>query len=72
MFWLNEEKKIKDLKEFVENMTQEEGRDIDTEGAYDKPHNGCDRERISEKLQKLSGDILAWHGGGQNAKNEFL
>jgi hypothetical protein len=30
------------------------------------------RERISENLQKFPSDIMAWHGGGQSAKNECL
>jgi hypothetical protein len=29
-------------------------------------------ERVSEKLQKLPRDIMAWHGGGHSAKNECL
>jgi hypothetical protein len=41
-------------------------------GAYDKPHRGCDRERISKKLQNFPSDIMAWHRGGQSTKNEFL
>jgi hypothetical protein len=32
----------------------------------------CDRERIPEKLQEFPSDIMAWHGGGQSAKNECL
>jgi len=53
-------------------MTWAEGRDFDVEGEFEKPRRGCDRERISEKLQKFPSDIMAWHGGGQSAKNEFL
>jgi hypothetical protein len=31
-----------------------------------------ERERVFENLQKFPSDIMAWHGGGQSAKNECL
>jgi hypothetical protein len=58
---------------------RDEGREFDVDEAYDKPRIGCDRERISNNLQKTRGtqrnfpsDIIAWHGGGQSAKSECL
>jgi hypothetical protein len=32
----------------------------------------CERERIIENWHKFPSDIMAWHGGGQSAKNECL
>jgi hypothetical protein len=45
---------------------------LDVGEAYDKPHRRRERERIVENWHKFPSDIMAWHGGGQSAKNEFL
>jgi hypothetical protein len=61
-----------------EHMTQicrrkEEGHELDAEEASDKPR----RDAVTEKGSLRNGinfpsDIMAWHGGGQSAKNECL
>jgi hypothetical protein len=46
--------------------------ELGVEEASDKPRRRCERERIDENWHKFPGDIMAWHGGGQSAKNECL
>jgi hypothetical protein len=63
-------------REISESMqrtsTLAEVHELDAKEASDKPCRRCERERIDESWHKLPGDIMAWHGGGQSAKNECL
>jgi hypothetical protein len=55
LFWLQERTK--------RGLLRDEGRELDVEEASDKPRRGCDRERISEKLQEFPL-VISWLGTG--------
>jgi hypothetical protein len=69
-YW-REQEKIS-LRIYRRTQPKQGDCELDAEEASDKPHRDHDREITSEKLQKFPSDIMAWHRGGQSAKNECL